>query len=362
MWNDWSREVRASATKTLAKLNQGKQAFDYIISLLEMADPSKKIDALRCLNGMGVITSSAMSVYLTTFKDTYFSVRIEACKVACGIVTAENRVLVNTLLDCLNDYDDKVRAYSVKGLSKCKEPRIREALYWCLIHDKCPSVRAESIHSIVELKLLQEDVTLRESIFVIMDTDNDEGVRREAERALIKGGFLFDGEKARAAQTPPTTDKIAASAENTGPELGETISVAENSPTNDEMETSSDKHETGKTVAAVPGMTFLPQDSQSKQPAKRTPMAQASSTPKKLSKDGKTRVPQSVLPDAIKGMPDEDVELYFRECLVGEAEQQAVIDQVRDMSTASIVLQEVEQMDKDSSTLPELGLDLEFRK
>jgi hypothetical protein len=27
----------------------------------------------------------------------------------------DNRAVINTLLDCLNDHDDKVKAYSVKG-------------------------------------------------------------------------------------------------------------------------------------------------------------------------------------------------------------------------------------------------------
>ncbi|KAJ3067720.1 HEAT repeat-containing protein 4 [Podochytrium sp. JEL0797] len=366
MWQDWSKEVRSLATKTLARLNQGKQAFDWIISLLEMPDPGKKIDALRCLSEMGVVTSNAMALYLKTFTDPFYSVRLEACKVACGIVTAANRDLVNTLLGRFDDFDTKVRAFAVKaiGLSKCREPRIRESLYWSLIHDKSPSVRAESIHAIVELGLLLEDTNLRESVFVLMDTDVDEGVRKEAERALVKGRFVLG--------TTVQQGTLSTEESNGEPEKGvDSREVTPNSGTSGEDykggkeseggdKTASSTHQANqKTVAAVPGMSML---LPSKQHPKRTPIAPVSSSPLRSNRDGITRVPQTVLPDAIKGLHGDEVELYFRDSIVGEMELQAVIDQVKDMSVASTVLYEVEQMEREASALPELGLDLEFRK
>ncbi|KAJ3353651.1 HEAT repeat-containing protein 4 [Entophlyctis luteolus] len=362
MWNDWSKEVRSAATKALARLNQGQQAFQWIIDMLEMDDPVKKIDALRCLSSMGVITSNAQHMFLKTFKDTFNSVRIEACKVACGVVTAENRTLINTLLDCLNDFDDRVRAFAIKGLatcgavsltckaaiglSKCTEPRIKEAIYWALIHEKHPSVRAEAINSAVELKLLDEDIRLREAVFILMDTDKSLEVRKLAERILAKGGYIFsDGNKR----------KISVASDNGQ----KTIKTANSDDSkSDENAQNNSSGFLSHTIAAVPG-GFV---GAAQQQTQQKPPTAIATTPMRENKIRETCVPVNVLPDAIKGFSEEDVELYFRDCLVGEAERQAVVDQLRGMSMASTVLKEVEQMERESADLPDIGMDLDFRK
>ncbi|KAI8620421.1 hypothetical protein BC830DRAFT_1099132 [Chytriomyces sp. MP71] len=404
MWNDWSKDVRSSATKTLARLGKGKPVFEWIITLLQMEDPAKKIDALKALTGLGVVTRQALPAYLATFKDPYFAVRLEACKVACRIVKAENRILVNTLLHRLDDFDERVRSYAIKaiGLSKCREPRIRESLYWSLIHDPSASVRAEAIHATVELGLLAVDAHLRESVQILMEADRDEDVRREAERVLVEGGFVNEFVKGKPA-TPGVSGGISSGGGGgalvaTGIGAGEAVrmsavaAVGMDGEAGDEVQGGDDGEERkkkvvpamtfGATIAAVPGVNLnLPSSNparinagagaasistrtDSDAPRNSETLASQKAVPSGTKKEAADflRLPSTVLPNAIKGAPNEDVELYFRDCLVGEAEQRAVIDQVKNMSVASIVLREVEQMERESANLPELGLDLEFRK
>ena len=85
MWTDRSSIVREEACVVLGDLHQGKLIFDWVINLLSSSDPVKRVDALRCLTYMAVLTKESIDAYLACFKDSYSSVRIEACKVICKI-------------------------------------------------------------------------------------------------------------------------------------------------------------------------------------------------------------------------------------------------------------------------------------
>ncbi|KAJ3112699.1 HEAT repeat-containing protein 4 [Physocladia obscura] len=407
MWNDWSKDVRSLATKTLALLNQGKKSFDWIIEFLNQDDPGKKINALRCLSNMGVATGNAMNAFLKTFKDSYNSVRIEACKVACGIVTKRNRALVNALLDCLNDFDNRVRAYAIKaiGLSKCTEPRIRESLYWSLIHDKCASVRAEAIHATSALGLLEDDTNLRESIYILMDTDKDDGVQKESERALVESGFMVDSERHKIGKETSSTatnvthvqkrrdTKNAAGEEYNDNDDGDSPQKEKN-----EKDFDCETNHNTSTIAAVPGGLIIGSIASAattgflKTPSQKFKKDSTTTIPKPLSEKNnhfvatattttnntrqfsataipttttttKTRLPRSIVPAAVRGSSQEEIELYFRESLVGDAEQKAVIAQVKGMSLPATVLSEVALLEKESTSLSmDLGLDLDFRR
>ncbi|KAJ3247519.1 HEAT repeat-containing protein 4 [Chytriomyces hyalinus] len=385
MWNDWSQDVRTLATKALARLGKGKLVFERIISLLQMKDPARKIDALKCLNALGIVTEDALEAYLDAFKDPYFAVRVEATKVACKIVTAENRALVNTLLDRMSDFDHRVRAYAIKaiGLCQCREPRIRETLYYSLIHDISASVRAEAIHATVQLGLLHPDAQLRETIHVLMETDRDDNVRIEAERVLTRGGYIMDLEKRKTGAVAAAAAASGVEDSNESPSLGGgSEDSSHGAGPRVSVSKTSNSHGGNMTIAAVLGGVYGPvstattggrgvspnvtmkSNAPSSPPSNQNPSTNhgAKSTITVPTTSG-PRVPVNILPAAIQDVSSrEDVELYFRDCLVGELEQQAVIDQVKDMSVASVVLREVEQMERDNADLPELGLELEFRK
>jgi hypothetical protein len=77
------------------------------------------------------------------------------------------------------------------------------------------------------------------------------------------------------------------------------------------------------------------------------------------------KVPSMVggpLPTQLQGHDLDEVEIYFRNSLVGEREHLAVIEQVKKISSRSHVLKEVRLMEKESPTLPHFELDLDYHK
>lgn len=182
MWNDKNSDVKGIATRVLGELKQGKAVYDWIIRHFTSEEPMKRAQALRNIASLGMITRDDMPKYLATFKDSYGSVRIEACKLACVLRTKE-RDIIHCLLDLLDDCDFKVRAYAIKALGRCssKELKNREALNYCINHDPHSSCRAEAIRAASTLGLILEDTSFKDSIFTSLSIDNSPLVKREAE-------------------------------------------------------------------------------------------------------------------------------------------------------------------------------------
>jgi hypothetical protein len=114
MWQDTSSEVQKIASEALGRLGGGRVIFNQIISLLESEDTAKRIEALKCLAYVGVLTKPALKSVLKCFPDSIAAVRIEACKVAC-VLKSHEPSLLQALSERLKDFDWKVRAYAVKG-------------------------------------------------------------------------------------------------------------------------------------------------------------------------------------------------------------------------------------------------------
>jgi hypothetical protein len=114
MNTDWSFEVRNAAAHYLTDLKLGKPVLDWILNSLSSEDPTRRVDALKCLTQMAVIPQDRLDAFVRCFKDPYSSVKIEACRVACSL-KSNNPKIVMALLDMLDDLEFKVRAYAIKG-------------------------------------------------------------------------------------------------------------------------------------------------------------------------------------------------------------------------------------------------------
>jgi HEAT repeat protein len=114
MWQDPSSEVQKVASEALGRLGGGHVIFNQIIALLESEDTAKRVEALKCLAFVGVLTQPALESLLKCFSDSIAAVRVEACKVAC-VLKSHDPSLLYALSERLKDYDWKVRAYAVKG-------------------------------------------------------------------------------------------------------------------------------------------------------------------------------------------------------------------------------------------------------
>ncbi|KND00404.1 uncharacterized protein SPPG_04727 [Spizellomyces punctatus DAOM BR117] len=302
MWNDWNSTVRDAAAASLGRLGKGQHILDWIVGLLSSPDPLKRIDALKSLTRLGVVTENAVDKFLACFRDEFATVRVEACKLAC-ILASGNRDLVNALLDCFDDFDWRVRAYAVKaiGTTKNTDPQVHESLRCALYHDAHPSVRAEAIQSAQILGLLATSKDLQEAVFTLMETDASPAVRTESEKALITLGLIF--------------------------------------PSN-VMETDTGSH------------MSRPKESQS------TSTTAGTSQPAPLLTGGASTTATSRVasmnmvpfPHLLVNRRPSEVEVFLRSSLVAEKEQEAVIDQVRGMAEKETVTAEVAELElwKDS--------------
>ncbi|RKO88378.1 hypothetical protein BDK51DRAFT_29858 [Blyttiomyces helicus] len=218
---------------------------------------------------------------------------------------------MNAVLDRLDDYDWRVRAYAVKalGLSKCREPKNREALRWALHHDPNPSVRAEAIRASKTLGLINDDQDTRDAVFTLMETDRSESVRREAESTLVAAGLIFpagmmEGDPASASASGAVAIASAAPVTPAGPTVG----------------TGGPANASGRinTAPAVP------------------------------------------YPHILAGRPPDECDTFLRESLVGDRETAAVIAQVRALASCDAVIAEVAELERNSDQLSDLGLDLDY--
>ncbi|KAJ3414671.1 HEAT repeat-containing protein 4 [Chytridiales sp. JEL 0842] len=344
MWNDWSAEVRNVATGALSRLGKGRPIFEWVLGLLESPDPARRIDALKGLSKLGFMPPTAMNSFLVAFKDPYSSVRIEACK-------------------CLNDHDEKVKAYAVKALSRsnCREPRVREAMHWCLNHERSSTVRAEAIRATFELDLIPDDVRLKNSILTILDMDKEEPIRREAARVLAAAGVItIDDAKSRNKTNTPAVN-LAKSADGRGD--------IERPSESRRQKSDVDETQHGRLSSNMP--THL---SSSLSSSLQRGLNSTSSQNENVSRGGTFTTsyttsefkPPSMaggaLPEPLQGHNIDEIEIYFRESLVGEPEQRAVIDQVRQMAAAKFVLKEVEEMENETLFLPDIDIDFELHQ
>jgi hypothetical protein len=98
----------------LGKLHQGNAIYNHLICLISSENPAKRLDALKCLGYLGLITKSTLSDFIECFKDPFTAIRLQACKVACKL-KSDNRDIIQALLDCLDDASWQIRAFAIKG-------------------------------------------------------------------------------------------------------------------------------------------------------------------------------------------------------------------------------------------------------
>ncbi|KAI9197346.1 armadillo-type protein [Polychytrium aggregatum] len=353
MWNDWSTEVRNGSAQALGRLGRGRSVFDRIVHLLESNDPLRKIDALKALGSIGVMTKSAMDNYLACFVDSHHSVRIQACKVACVLAT-NNRQLVGALIDRFDDYDWRVRAYAVKavGLSRCKESKIREALLYFLYHEPEAPVRVEAARSIGELGLLEIDAAFKDALVTVIETDKSEMVRKEAQAVLVQARAI-------------TTETIGGAPSGTSApsSAGDRAAGHSGHPGHPGHPGHSGHsgHEPGDTQAHHPGGggMFSSHPSATLTESNNTLSSMSSLRGSTLFPTAPTARPVP-FPHILSGRSEAEVDIFLRDELVGEKEQRAVIEQVENMTTKGQVIAEVLQLDALSAYMEESGLDLVF--
>jgi len=195
MWYDWKLDVRNAASRLLIRIGKGRPIYSWIIQMISSDNPMKKINGLKCIGCLNVMTSEAINPFLKCFDDVFSSVRIEACKIAY-ILELNYPPLIQRLANCFDDNSWEVRAFAVKAMSRCrlKSNLINDTILWNLVHETNHRVLFETIKTVKKLNLVNTDNKIKEALLLLSE-DKNESIAESAKRILYDNGILFEKSK-----------------------------------------------------------------------------------------------------------------------------------------------------------------------
>jgi len=189
MWYDWKLDVRNAASRLLMKIGKGKPIYNWIIQMLSSENPIKKINGLKCIGCLNVMTNEAIDPFLKCFDDIFSTVRVEACKVAY-ILELNYLPLIQKLANCFDDTCWEVRAYAIKAMSRChyKSNLINETILWNLVHETNHRVLFETIKAVKKLNIVNDDNKIKEALLLLSE-DKNENIAKIAKQVLYDAGI-----------------------------------------------------------------------------------------------------------------------------------------------------------------------------
>lgn len=121
MWNDLSKQTRKVAAQTLGRTGRGREVHDEIYARLCSDKASDRVEALKIMAFIGIITIKLLEVLLRCFRDDYFSVREWACRVSQNLYEKNDERLIDALVFMVKyDKASKLRAMAIRSIYKCK--------------------------------------------------------------------------------------------------------------------------------------------------------------------------------------------------------------------------------------------------
>ncbi|KAG4098144.1 ARM repeat-containing protein [Neocallimastix lanati (nom. inval.)] len=195
MWYDWKLDVRNTASKLLMKIGKGKPIYSWIIQMISSDNPMKKLNGLKCIGCLNIMTNDAIEPFLKCFDDVFSSIRVEACKVAY-ILELNYPPLIQKLANCFDDNSWEVRAFAIKAISrsKCKSDLINNTILWNLVHETNHRVLFETIKAVKKLNLVNESQKIKEALLLLTE-DKNENIAELAKRILYDNGILDEKNK-----------------------------------------------------------------------------------------------------------------------------------------------------------------------
>ncbi|CAF3448203.1 unnamed protein product [Rotaria sp. Silwood1] len=160
MWQDMNSSVRRVAGQALGKCGCGQAVHEEVVLRLQSHHWQDRVEALKLIGYLGVLTAKLMQPYLKCFKDTHVSVRDHACRTTYRLQLRDETIR-NLLIDRIEfDPIEKVRYSAVEalGLYGMTNAKCRSVLLWAVRYDKSPLVRAASPNALVLLEKASEDI------------------------------------------------------------------------------------------------------------------------------------------------------------------------------------------------------------
>ncbi|CAF2194495.1 unnamed protein product [Rotaria magnacalcarata] len=173
MWQDLNSSVRRVAGQALGKCGCGQAVHEEVVVRLQSLLWQDRVEALKLIGYLGVLTAKLMQPFLKCFKDDHVSVRDHACRTTYKLQLRDEAIR-NLLIDRIEfDPIEKVRYSAVEalGLYGMTNPKCRSVLLWAVRYDKSPLVRAAAPNALVLLEQVSEDIidTLQSRLLVEKD-------------------------------------------------------------------------------------------------------------------------------------------------------------------------------------------------
>lgn len=180
MWNDWNKDVRSAAAQALGRTGNGKLVHDALRERILTGNERIKVDALKKLSNLGIMTARLLPALQECFKSEYVSVRIEAAMAAGKLKITDKGVLSSLLRLASEDNSWKVKAHTIKALGSIGvvDEKLIEVLLWAIRYEKVAAVRAEACNAVAVLGLRDQRLlsVLQDRLVV----ETEEIVKREA--------------------------------------------------------------------------------------------------------------------------------------------------------------------------------------
>ncbi len=196
MWHDMSRSVRKVASQTLGRTGRGRQVHEEILIRLQSGHTTDKIEALRKINAIGIMTDRLLTAYLKCFRDEHTSVRELACRSAQCLFQQYDKLIDSLVFMVKYDPVARLKAMAIRALSLVGErlPDIRKALLWSLQFEVEPMIRTEACHCVIVLFRNPKDEELVDILQERRLLETEPIVRREITAALEQLGCGADRE------------------------------------------------------------------------------------------------------------------------------------------------------------------------
>ncbi|CAK6431938.1 unnamed protein product [Pipistrellus nathusii] len=155
MWNDWNKEVRQAAAKTLGQMHLGKELHDTIRIKLSLGNSQERVEALSLIGGLKLMTAKLFPGFLNCFSDDFMAVRRAAC-LAAGALQIRNPMVFKCLRNLIQkDPYWKIKAFALRALGQIGQvsPQLTDLLLWAVHYERSAGVRLEACRSIQALNL-----------------------------------------------------------------------------------------------------------------------------------------------------------------------------------------------------------------
>lgn len=116
MWNDINLNVKRVAAQTLGRTGRGRQVHDEIYKRLDSQNVFDRIEALKKINFIGIMTNKMLNIYLKCFRDDHISVRELACKSSQCLWDKDEKLVDAIIFMAKYDQVNKLKALAIQSI------------------------------------------------------------------------------------------------------------------------------------------------------------------------------------------------------------------------------------------------------